>query len=80
VITLGDEPLRALGLKRLSAAAYGVPIAASILGYRVRLLRLAHTRQQARHGASSPAWAQPHQAWAGGPGAVTVRQAISASL
>jgi hypothetical protein len=80
VITLGDEPLRALGLRRLSPSTYGVPIAASLLGRRVRLLRLVHTRQQARHGASSPAWAQLHQDWVTGPGAATVRHAISASL
>jgi hypothetical protein len=53
VITLGSEPLRALGLRRLSADTYGVPVTASLLGRRVRLLRLVHTRQQARHGASS---------------------------
>jgi hypothetical protein len=80
VITLGDEPLRALGLQRLAADSYGVPLAASILGHRVQLLRLAHTRQQAGHGASSPAWAQLHQTWAAGRGAAAVREAISASL
>jgi hypothetical protein len=80
VITLGNEPLRALGLRRLSADTYGVPVAARLLGRRVRLLRLVHTRQQARHGASSSTWAQLHQVWVAGSGAATVRQAISASL
>jgi hypothetical protein len=80
VITLGDEPLRALRLRRLSPDNYGVPLAASIFGRSVRLLRLVHTRQQAQHGASSRAWAQLHQQWAAGAGAATVRRAISASL
>jgi hypothetical protein len=56
---------------------YSVPIPASILGHKVQLPRLVHTRQQAGHGASSPAWAQAHQLWAAGQGAAAVRHAIN---
>lgn len=77
VITLGDEPLRAIGMERLSVEDYGVPTPASILGHKVQLLRLVHTRQQAGHGARSPTWAQAHRLWAAGQGAAAVRRAIS---
>jgi hypothetical protein len=58
IITLGNEPLRALGLDPLTQASYGTPLTAVVLGHKVQLLRLAHTRQQARHGPSSSGWAK----------------------
>ena len=79
VITLGDEPLQALGLKRLTTGNYGVPTPTLVVGHKVQLLRLVHTRQQAGHGASSSAWAQAHRQWAAGRGAAAVRHAINPS-
>ena len=77
VITLDDEPLRALGLERLTMDNYGKPTSTLVAGHKVQLLRLVHTRQQAGHGASSPAWAQAHRHWAAGQGAAAVRHAIN---
>jgi hypothetical protein len=80
IITLGDEPLRALGLEPLTRASYGIPLPAVVLGHNVQLLRLAHTRQQAGHGHSSSDWAEAHRQWRTGEGAAAVRRTIMADL
>jgi hypothetical protein len=80
LITLGDEPLRALGLEPLARAGYGIPLPAVVLGHKVQLLRLAHTRQQAGHGHSSYDWGEAHRQWRTGVGAAAVRRTIMADL
>jgi hypothetical protein len=63
LITLGDEPVRVLGLVDLHEGEYGEPRHATVFGRDVAHLALVHTRQAGRHGAHSPMWHERHQQW-----------------
>jgi hypothetical protein len=77
LITLGNEPLRALGLEPLTQDGYGKERTATVFGRRVRLVPLVHTRQAAGHGASSGVWRERHQAWLAGPALAWLRQNLA---
>ena len=59
LITLGDEPVKVLGLENLRNGDYGRPRRASVFGREVNHLALVHTRQAGKHGSHSPQWHDP---------------------
>jgi len=63
VLTLGDEPLQALGLGRLSAHQYGHPAEEQVFGRPVALIPLTHPRNAGRLGRHSDFWAATHANW-----------------
>ena len=63
LITLGDEPVKVLGLEDLREGEYGQPRQASVFGRDVSHLALVHTRQAGKHGSHSPKWYARHHGW-----------------
>ena len=63
VLTLGDEPLAALGLARLSRHDYGVPTPTTLYGLKTTLIPLTHPRNAGRLGPHSRKWATIHDQW-----------------
>lgn len=63
LITLGDEPVKVLGLTDLRDTEYGQPRTATVMGREVYHLALVHTRQAGRHGSYSQEWHDRHHEW-----------------
>ena len=63
LITLGDEPVKVLGLEDLRNGEYGHPRRATVFGRDVNHLALVHTRQAGKHGSHSPQWHRRHHEW-----------------
>ena len=63
LLTLGEEPLSALGLPSLDKPGYGVPRLVTLWGRSVCHIAFTHPRNAGRLGKSSPAWYEVHQQW-----------------
>jgi hypothetical protein len=63
LIALGDVPLSALGLGKLSRYRYGQPVAVRIFGIETNLVPFTHPRNAGRLGRHSPEWASIHDRW-----------------
>jgi len=64
VVTLGEEPVKALKLEDLSLSDYGsIRRGVKVCDKTVNVIALAHTRQIAKHGLHAPEWFDAHQRW-----------------